>query len=161
MNWWHCSTIICFTPSSNIKASMLINRQTTGSGWLLTNTPSNHLHSVEWNQSFCFQLLRTASSLFCHHHLHPHHHLDGHCCLHFLNSYSSHWSHHDICSLSEFIARIHPGCWVKVGDSYSFICFPSLSRFEELSSIHLELQEFILVVGSRLAILTPSFAFLL
>ena len=130
MNWWHCSTIICFTPSSNIKAS----------------TPSNHLRTVEWNQSFCFQLLRTAmaSSLFCHHHLHPHHHLDGHCCLHpghFLNSYSSHWSHHDVCSLSEFIARIHPGCWVKVGDSYSFICFPSLSRFEELSSIHLELRK--------------------
>ena len=78
MKWWHCSTIIWFTSSllpateklpREALCSTLVNRQTSGSGWHLTNTPSNHLHTVDCDQSVCFQLLRTAvaSSLFCTH----------------------------------------------------------------------------------------------
>ena len=68
---------------------------------------------------------------------------DGHCCLHpgHLNSYSSHWSHHDVGPLPELVARVHSCCRVKAGNSHPLICFPSLSRFEELSHVHLELRK--------------------
>ena len=70
-------------------------------------------------------------------------HPDGHCCLHpgHLNSYSSHWSHHDVGPLPKLIARVHSCCRVKAGYSHPLICFPSLSRFEELSHVHLELRK--------------------
>ena len=58
-----------------------------------------------------------------------------------LNSYSSHWSHHDIGPLPKLVARVHSRCRVKIGYSDPFICFPSLSRFEELSCIHFELRK--------------------
>ena len=58
-----------------------------------------------------------------------------------LNSNSSHWPHHDICPLPELVARVHSCCWVKAGNTDSFVCFPSLGRFEELTCIHLELRK--------------------
>ena len=81
------------------------------------------------------------SSVFAHH-LQP----DGHRCLHpghlsLLNSYSSHCSHHNIGPLPELVKRVHSCCRVKVGYSDSFVCFPSLGRFEELTCIHLELRK--------------------
>ena len=64
---WFLTSIFILLPQA--LCPMLINRQTTKGGWHLTNTPSNHLHTVDCDQSVCFQLLRTAvaSSLFCTH----------------------------------------------------------------------------------------------
>ena len=120
---------------------------TTDCDWHLTNTPTSHLNAqMDESKSPIVSIPEQQwplhSSVLAHHH---HHQLDGHCCLHpaplSLNSYSSHWSHHDIGPLSELIARVHSCCRVKVGNSNSFVCFPSLSRFEELSCIHFELRK--------------------
>ena len=100
--------------------------------WIESKSPIVHISEQQWP---------LHSSVFGHHLL-P----DGHCCRHpvhssLSDSNSSHWPHHDIGPLPELIARVHSCCWVKVGYSDPFVCFPSLGRFEELSCIHLELRK--------------------